>query len=88
MKNINVTFRVDEDLKAQADDLFKDLGMSLSTAFTIFLRQAVREQKIPFTIGREIPNALTTETIEKAENDEDMHGPFETIDELMEALNA
>ena len=36
MKSVNVTFRVDEDIKDQADDLFSDLGMSLSTAFNIF----------------------------------------------------
>lgn len=48
--NINVTVRMDEELKRQADELFADLGMSFSTAITIFTRQAVREQAIPFTI--------------------------------------
>lgn len=43
MKNVNVTFRVDENLKAQADALFADLGMSLSTAFNIFF-EAVSER--------------------------------------------
>ena len=45
MKSVNVTFRVDEELKAQADQLFADLGMSLSTAIHVFLRQSVREQQ-------------------------------------------
>ncbi len=36
MKSVNVTFRVDEELKMQADALFSELGMSLSTAFNIF----------------------------------------------------
>ena len=48
MKNVNITLRVDEDLKKQADALFSELGMNLTTAFNIFLRQSVREQQILF----------------------------------------
>ena len=44
MKNVNVTLRVDEDLKKHADTLFSELGLNLTTAFNIFLRQSVREQ--------------------------------------------
>lgn len=75
MKSVNVTFCVDEELKVQADNLFEDLGMSLSTAFNIFLRQSVREQQIPFSISRNIPNAITQAAMEAAENDEDMYVP-------------
>lgn len=88
MKSVNVTVRIDEELKKQADVLFNDLGMSLSTAFNIFLRQSVREQQMPFAISRNVPNALTRETMASAENDEDMYGPFDSIDALKEALNA
>lgn len=88
MKSVNVTVRIDEELKKQADLLFNDLGMSLSTAFNIFLRQSVREQQMPFAISRNVPNALTREVMMSAENDEDMHGPFDSIDALKEALNA
>lgn len=88
MKNINVTFRIDETLKAQADSLFADLGMSLSTALNIFLRQAVREQQIPFTISRNVPNATTLATMDAAENNVDIYGPFDSVDSLMKALNA
>lgn len=87
MKSVNVTFRVDEDLKAQADSLFADLGMSLSTAFNIFLRQSVREQQIPFSISRNVPNAVTQAAMEAAENNEDIYGPYESVASLMEALN-
>lgn len=51
MANIsNVSFRIDSDLKAQADTLFSQLGMNMTTAFNIFLRQSVREGRIPFDI--------------------------------------
>lgn len=88
MKSVNVTFRVDENLKAQADTLFAELGMSLSTAFNIFLRQSVREQRIPFAISKNVPNAVTLAAMEAAENDKDIYGPFDSVDSLMEALNA
>ena len=67
MKNVNVTLRVDEELKQQADTLFSDLGLSLTTAFNIFLRQAVREQQIPFIVGRRIPNADTIDAINEVQ---------------------
>lgn len=88
MKSVNVTFRVDENLKAQADALFAELGMSLSTAFNIFLRQSVREQQIPFAISKNVPNAVTLAAMDAAESGEDIYGPFDSIDSLMEALNA
>lgn len=88
MKNINVTFRVDDELKAEADALFAELGMSLSTAFNIFLRQSVREQQLPFAITKNVPNAATLAAIDAAEKDEDVYGPFDSVSDLMEALDA
>lgn len=88
MKNVNVTFRVDDELKKQADALFSELGMSLATAFNVFLRQAVREQQMPFSITKNVPNAVTLAAMDAAEKDEDMYGPFESVTDLMEALNA
>lgn len=50
MANINITIRIDKELKKEADKLFHELGMSFDTAVTIFAQQAVREQRIPFDI--------------------------------------
>ena len=55
----NVSFRIDSDLKAQADTLFSQLGMNMTTAFNIFLRQSVREGRIPFDVTLNTPNAET-----------------------------
>lgn len=88
MSSVNVTFRVDEELKKQADLLFSELGMNLSTAFNIFLRQSVREQQLPFRISKNTPNAVTLAALDAAENDEDIYGPFDDVVSLMEALNA
>lgn len=88
MKSVDITFRVEEDLKAQAELLFADLGMSLSTAFNIFLRQSIREQQIPFAISKNVPNAVTQAAMESAEQNKDLYGPFDSVEALMEALNA
>lgn len=52
----NVSIRMDIDLKKQAEELFSDLGLNMTVAMTMFLRQAVRNQGIPFEISR-VPNA-------------------------------
>ena len=46
----NLSIKIDRDLKTQADALFNAMGMSLTTAVTVFVRQAVQEQAIPFKI--------------------------------------
>jgi DNA-damage-inducible protein J len=51
----NVSIRMDVDLKKQAEELFADLGLNMTSAMTMFLKQAVRNQGIPFEISR-IPN--------------------------------
>lgn len=63
----NVSFRIDSDLKAQADILFSQLGLNMTTAFNIFLRQAVREGCIPFDITINTPNAETITALLEAE---------------------
>ena len=47
----NISIRMDAELKSQADELFAELGMNISTAFNIFVRQSLREGGIPFDIS-------------------------------------
>ena len=49
-ETINVTIRLDREVKEKAERLFKDFGLNLSTAFNVFARQALRQGKIPFEI--------------------------------------
>ncbi|MGN0477008.1 MAG: type II toxin-antitoxin system RelB/DinJ family antitoxin [Ruminococcus sp.] len=63
----NVSFRIDSDLKAQADALFSQLGMNMTTAFNIFLRQSVREGCIPFEITLNTPNSQTVAALIEAQ---------------------
>jgi DNA-damage-inducible protein J len=49
--DVRVTIRVDKELKKRAENLFSHLGMNMTTAINIFLRKAVDEEAIPFTIN-------------------------------------
>ena len=68
MGTVNVTLRVDEQLKKQADSLFSDLGLTFNSAMTIFLKQSVREQQIPFILKREVPNSTTLKAIKEVDD--------------------
>ena len=59
MAKVNTNISLDPELKAQATALFKNIGLDLSTAISLFLSQAVREKKIPFEIKLDIPNKTT-----------------------------
>ncbi len=65
MATANITMRMDEELKTQLQELVSNLGMDLTTFFTISAKQAVREQRIPFEITMNKPNAETQAAIEE-----------------------
>lgn len=68
MAKVSTNINLDPTLKKNAQELLRDLGMDLTTAITIFLRQTVREQGIPFEIKREIPNPQTIEALNEYAN--------------------
>ena len=63
----NVSFRIDTEVKNQADNLFAQLGLNMTTAFNIFLRQSIREGSIPFNVTVNTPNAETVAALLEAE---------------------
>ncbi len=67
MAKVSTSISIDADVKAQAQALFADFGLDLSTAINIFLRQSIRENCIPFAIQREVPNADTVAAMKEAE---------------------
>lgn len=50
MATTSITIRMDENLKKQAEILFEDMGLNMTTAFTIFTKAVIRQNKIPFEI--------------------------------------
>ena len=86
MTKENLTLRMDSELKAQASELFKELGLDLSTATGIFYRQALRCHGLPFEVKIDEPNETTYKAVESAKNNEDLYGPFDSVKDLMSAL--
>ncbi len=71
MAKVSTNINLEPVLKKDAQALLKDLGMDLTTVVTIFLRQTVREQRIPFEIKRELPNPETIAALSGISGDED-----------------
>lgn len=90
MASATITVRTDNTVKEEADELFADLGINMSTAINMFLRQAVREQKIPFEITRNVPNAETIAAIRegKALLQDPAAPRYSSIEDLKAALDS
>ena len=63
----NISLRLDSDLKKESEELFAALGITMTAALTMFLRQAVRRQGIPFEVTMKEPNAETIAAMLEAE---------------------
>ena len=64
-KMANINIRIDDSLKKEADAIFANIGLTASTAITLFYKQVVRTHSIPFDLIADIPNELTVEAIEE-----------------------
>ena len=63
----NFSVRMDKELKAKSEALFLELGMNLTTAINIFLRQSVRVGGIPFNVTVHVPNEVTLAALQEAQ---------------------
>lgn len=59
MATTNITMRIDAEVKAQLQELVSDLGLDVTTFFTMAAKQAIREQRIPFEVSRDLSVADT-----------------------------
>ena len=88
MATTNITMRIDAGIKAQLQELMSDLGLDMTTFFTMAAKQAIREQRIPFPISMEVPNADTIRAIEDVRQRRNLSRSYSSVEELMEDLNA
>ena len=85
------TITIDSDIKARAQELLSELGLDLSTAINIFLRQTIRENAIPFNISREVPNADTIAAmreVEEMKKHPEMYKRYSSFSELLKEVEA
>ena len=89
MAKVSTNIKLDPVLKKEAQSLLKDLGMDLTTAVTIFLRQTVREQRIPFEIKRELPNPETVAALSEYQamkTDPQSYKRYDSFSDLMDEV--
>lgn len=84
----SVTVRLNKDVKNQAQRIYAELGIDMTTAINVFLRQSIRSNGFPFEVNLNVPNSVTFAAMRATQNNEDMHGPFDSVEALMEDLNA
>ena len=65
LETTNLNIKIDRELKIKADQLFNEMGMNLTTAVNVFVRQAVLERAIPFKIQRGAPNIGKVVSVEQ-----------------------
>ena len=63
MTNLNI--RTEKVVKDQAEEIFNELGLNMTTAINLFLRTAIREHGIPFDLKLDVPNDTTVAAIEE-----------------------
>ena len=89
MANTNLSIRVDKETKEKANELFNKFGLTMTTAVNMFLKTAIRENRIPFELKLEEElNEVTMKAIEEGRRiakDDNVKG-YDSIEELREAL--
>ena len=89
MAQTNVNIRMDAELKKQFEAFCADVGMSMTTAFTVFAKRVVRENRIPFEVRGDIPNEETRKAIEEVrlmKENPNIGKSYTDVDEMMREL--
>lgn len=84
----SMTIRMNRMVKEQSQQLFKSLGLDMTTAINIFLRQSLMHNGLPFEVTMNKSDSALIQKLMEADADTDIHGPFQSVEALMEDLNA
>ena len=87
---VNMTIRIDKTFKKDMDNLFKNLGINMTSAIMMFLKQCDREQGLPFTATMEVPNKRLLAALEESEKIISGELPakrYKSFDELVEDID-
>ncbi len=88
MGTTNINIRVDSEVKQKAEAIFNELGLNMSTAMNMFLRYSIRYGGIPFDLRLDLPNEETQAAIDDVNKNRNMSKTFDSVEALMEDLNA
>lgn len=89
MSTSTISVRTDSAVKGEAEELFAELGLNISTAVNMFLRQSIRERRIPFEVTTNVPTAETVASIEEGRRllADDRAETFESVEALRKAVD-
>ena len=87
MSKTSMSIRLDSEVKEQAQLVFNHLGMDMTTAINIFLRQAIQYQGLPFDVRLD-ENRKLIQVLTDLDQNRNMSQSFESISDLMEDLRA
>jgi addiction module antitoxin, relB/dinJ family len=82
-----MSIRLDSEVKEQAQQVFNSLGMDMTTAINIFLRQAIQYQGLPFDVRLD-ENRKLMEVLADLDQNRNMSQSFVSVSDLMEDLRA
>ena len=81
--------RVDDKLKLQSEYVLRSMGLSMTSAINLFLQQVVTQRKIPFEIvAPQTPYPDTLQAMQDTRDGKNLHGPYHSVKEMMEALDS
>ncbi|CGG78068.1 addiction module antitoxin%2C RelB/DinJ family [Streptococcus pneumoniae] len=87
MSKTSMSIRLDSEVKEQAQQVFNNLGMDMTTAINIFLRQAIQYQGLPFDVRLD-ENRKLLQVLTDLDQNRNMSQSFESVSDLMEDLRA
>ena len=90
MQTTNLNIRTNHEVKDQAEAVFNELGLTMTTAINLFLKASIRERGLPFALNLDTPNSLTKAAIEEGRRlaDDPSAKGYTNMTELKAALES
>jgi DNA-damage-inducible protein J len=82
-RNVHINIRTTEEIKNDADKILKNLGLNMSAAINLFLKQLINYRGIPFDL--QVPNDATLKAMEDVENKRNLK-TADSVDEMFEEI--
>lgn len=81
--------RIDDNLKLQTEYILKSMGLTFTAAINIYFQQIVNQKRIPFElVAPDVPNLETIQAMQDTLEKKNLHGPFNSVEEMMRDLDA
>jgi DNA-damage-inducible protein J len=86
-KTDTLHIRIEPSVKEKAEETLSELGLSISDAINVFLRQVIINDGIPFEIRKANYNRITLKAMDDAKKQKNVSETFDNVDEMFEELD-